>query len=149
MYPLYVRDILNSDQVTISKLHNEGAVSSDTCNSARKIRQLLVKSIEDAAVLLSVDETIILDIDSWNHLRNVWLGGMAKALSKYLKLHLCEDLEYIDSRLRVTPSIDMILCAVDKEFSLCANYPKGYGKIFYEWIEKNNPGSLLLHVERA
>ena len=109
----------------------------------------MIKSIEDAAALLSVEETVILEVDCWNHLRNVWLGGMTKELSKYLKVHLCEDLECIDSRLRVTPSIDMILRAVDKEFSLCANYPKGHGEIFHEWIEKNHPGALLIHVERT
>eukprot|EP00957_Ditylum_brightwellii_P012127 915698-Ditylum_brightwellii.AAC.1 len=45
--------------------------------------------------------------------------------------------------------MESLLRAVDKEFSLCANYPKGHGDLFYEWIEHNRPGVLLLHVERA
>ena len=43
----------------------------------------------------------------------------------------------------------MMLRAIDKEFSLCANYPKGHGELFREWIEVKYPGILLLHVERA
>ena len=45
MYPSYAHDIPNPDQVPISKLHNGGAVTSDTCNTARKTRRLLIKSI--------------------------------------------------------------------------------------------------------
>ena len=37
----------------------------------------------------------------------------------------------------------------DKMFSLCANYPKGSGKIFCQWIMGNHSGELLFHVERA
>ena len=71
MYSSYVHDIPNPDKVAISKLHKGGTVNSDTYNSARKTRRLLVKSIEDEAALLSVDETMILELDCWNHLRNV------------------------------------------------------------------------------
>jgi hypothetical protein len=66
-----------------------------------------------------------------------------------LNNQLKNDLEEIDCRLRLSTSIDLVLRAVDKEFSLCANYPKGHGQLFCEWIKQNHPGSLLLHVERA
>ena len=59
------------------------------------------------------------------------------------------ELAMIDQRLRVTTNIEMVLRAVDKEFSLCANYPKGHGEIFRQWIECTYPGVLLLRVERA
>ena len=74
---------------------------------------------------------------------------MTRALSSYLKDTLSSDLAVIDQHLRVTPNIEMVLRAVDKEFSLCANYPKGHGEIFRQWIECTYPGVLLLHVERA
>eukprot|EP00957_Ditylum_brightwellii_P156172 11887431-Ditylum_brightwellii.AAC.1 len=45
--------------------------------------------------------------------------------------------------------MDSLLRAVDKEFSLYTNYPKGHGDLFHEWIEHNYPGVLLLHVEQA
>ena len=41
-----------------------------------------------------------------------------------------------------------MLHAVDKEFSLCANYPKGNRDIFHECIDIYNPGALLLSVKR-
>ena len=37
----------------------------------------------------------------------------------------------------------------DKEFSLSANYPKGHGEVFLEWMREKHPGELLLHVERS
>ena len=42
-----------------------------------------------------------------------------------------------------------VIRAFDKEFSLNANYPKGHGELFKEWIKENHEGELLLHVERA
>ena len=84
-----------------------------------------------------------------NHLRNVWFGGMEKTLTRELNLHLCASLDKIDPKLRVTTSMSAIIRAVDKEFSLSANYPKGHGKLFLEWIREYYPGVLLLHVERA
>ena len=84
-----------------------------------------------------------------NHLRNVWFGGMEKTLTRELNLHLHASLDEIDPRLRVTTSMSAIIRAVDKEFSLLANYPKGQGKLILEWIREYYPGVLLLHVERA
>ena len=46
-------------------------------------------------------------------------------------------------------SIDSLLRAVDKEFSLPANYPKGHGDWFKFWMKKNHPGALLVPVERS
>ena len=151
MYPTIIHDIPPASAMNIGKLGYDGAVTSDTCNSARKTRRLLVDQITDAALVLSDEPSNInvLEVDCWNHLRHVWLGGMMKTMSSFLKEKLQDELEIIDSRLRVTPNIDMILRAVDKEFSLCANYPKGHGEIFGKWMNDNHPGTLLLHVERA
>ena len=77
------------------------------------------------------------------------MGGITKALSVYLVDVLTDDLEHIDPRLRVTPGIEAVLRAVNKEFSLNANYPKGHGDIFRQRMNKNHPGALLFHVERA
>jgi hypothetical protein len=84
-----------------------------------------------------------------NHLRNVWFGSMEKTLTRELNLHLRASLDEIDPKLRVTTSVSAIICAVDKEFSLSASYPKSHGKLFLEWIREYYPGVLLLHVERA
>ena len=149
MYHSYQHDIPVSDEVNIGKLSKGDAVISDTCNDARKTRRLLVNEIKEAAAEMSTDEIVVLEVDCWNHLRNVWLSGMTKSLSVYLKNELGASLECIDPNLRVTVSIEMVLRAADKEFSLCVNYPKGRGDIFHELMDINYPGVLLLHVERA
>ena len=53
------------------------------------------------------------------------------------------DLDYIDDRLQVSTNIENILRAVDKEFSLAANYLKGHGELFRRWIETHGPGAIL------
>ena len=45
--------------------------------------------------------------------------------------------------------MDAVLRAVDKEFSLPANYPKGHGDQFKYWLHKYHPGVLLVAVERT
>ena len=109
---------------------------SDTCNQAQKVRCLLIALVDGSY-----------DYDCMNQLCNVWLGNAEKVLKKDLNVHLRASLDEIDPKLRVTASISAIIRAVNKEFSLSANYPKGHGKIFLEWILKYYPGVLLLHIE--
>ena len=52
---------------------------------------------------------------------------MTKELSIFLRDSMTSELDCIDTRLRVTTSIEAILRTVDKEFSLAENYPKGHG----------------------
>ena len=129
-YPGYQHDIPEDCGMDIGKLSSGGGLNSDTCNAARKTRRILVSKIKEAATELNRECGNVLEVDCWNHLRNVWLGGMTKALSSYLRNILINDLDSIDARLRVSPKIENILRAVDKEFSLTANYPKGHGELF-------------------
>ena len=62
---------------------------------------------------------------------------------------MSEGLDEIDLWLRVLTSIVSVLYAVNKEFSMCDNYPKGNGDIFREWIQTYHSGDLLLHIEMA
>ena len=71
MYPDYDHDIPVANQLNIGKLGNGGAVTSDTCNAARKTRRLLVTHIKEAAVNMSSDSVKVLEVDCWNQLRNV------------------------------------------------------------------------------
>ena len=125
-------------QIDIQKLGHGGVITTDTCNQAQKVRRILCEIVVGA-----------LDYDCMNHLRNVWFGSMEKTLTKELNLYLRTSLDEIDPKLRVSTSMSALIRAVDKEFSLSANYPKGHGKLFLEWIRENYPGVLLLHVERA
>ena len=84
-----------------------------------------------------------------HHLRNVWLGAMETKLTKHLNELLRSSLDKIDPKWRVSASVSAIIRAVDKEFSLSANYPKGHGELFLEWMRSKHAGELLMHVERA
>ena len=73
---------------------------------------------------------------------------MTKVLSNLLGNTIREELYETESRLRVLASIKLVIFAVNKDFSLCANYPKGHGNLFRDCIETYHPGALLVHVER-
>lgn len=60
-----------------------------------------------------------------------------------------DSLDNIASFLRVSPDLAHVIRAYHKEFSLTANYPKGHGELFCNWIIKNYPLEFLLHAERA
>ena len=72
--------------IDIAKLGNGGALSSDTCNSARKTRQILVEWIEN-------QDGIVHEVDCVQHLRCVWFNGAAKDVSTLLTTYLEDSLE--------------------------------------------------------
>ena len=129
-------------------------VTSDTCLPARATSRMTVDAVEKVIkekAEADGEEYLpsLVRMDCHHHLRNVWLGALNKHLSKYLTKLLQEDLNAIDFRYRVTTMFDAVLRAVDKEFSLPANYPKGHGDMFKIWMELHHPGAMLLPVERS
>ena len=70
-------------------------------------------------------------------------------MTEYMKKILQKDLLQIDGGLRVSTNIVSLIRAVDKMFSLCANYPKGKGDLFRLWMKIYHPGALLLHLKNA
>ena len=78
--------ILQSQALTLAKLANNGMVSTDTCNTARKTRCLLCDAIRKFAIEQGLGEESIniMVNDCWNHLRNVWFGAVIKELSSHL-----------------------------------------------------------------
>ena len=126
------------ESIDMKKFDSDSVVITDTCSTAQKVRRIFLEYTDGAN-----------EYDCMHHLRNVWFGNMEKALTKELNAILQESLSEIDPKLRVTASISAIIRAVDKEFSLSANYPKGHGDLFAEWMRENHSGELLLHVERA
>ena len=128
----------HKSEIDPKKLSSSANVITDTCNEAQKLRRILVDTIDRCY-----------EYDCMHHLLNVWFVNMEKKLTKKLNAILRSDLDEIDPRLRVTASVSALLRAVDKEFSLSSNYPKGHGELFLEWMQETHPGALLLHVERA
>ena len=134
--------IPKADGISITKLGNGGAITTDTCNAARKTRRILVDLCKD-------DAGAVYEQDCMHHLRNVWINGAAKAVSKFLTDFLHDSLDEIALFLRVSPDLAHVIRAYHKEFSLTANYPKGHGELFREWIIENYPSEFLLHAERS
>ena len=73
--------------------------------------------------------------DFWNHLRNVWFGGINKHLPCNISMLLKYKIDDIDARLRVSISIQHLLRAFNKEFRFFANYQKVQGEVFHTWME--------------
>ena len=88
-------------------------------------------------------------IDCLNHLRCVVIKNMLIRLNEFTTDLLKDSLDKISPILRVSTSLESVLIAFDKEFSLCANYPKGHGELFLIWLREKYPDALLFHVERA
>ena len=130
------------ENIDIVKMGNNGAITSDTCNAAKKARRQFCKAVTDVG-------GIVHEIDCVHHLRNIWIKGAAKAVSGFLHTFLADSLDEISSFLRVSPDLLQIIRAYHKEFSLCCNYPKGHGELFLDWVKKNYPNEFLMHAERA
>ena len=120
------------------------------CNAAQKTARLLDKEIRAMCLEkgMNEDEIRINLFDCMNHLKYVWIGAMNRDMSKHLSDLMREDLDYIDPRLRVSTKFDLVLQAIDKEFSLYCNYPKEDGEAFCTWMLQYHPGALVLPVER-
>ena len=108
------------DSSNIDKLGEGGTITTDTCNAAQKVRCLLVEYIDGT----------VNKHDCMQHLRNVWINGVAKAADKYMSEFLEENLGVISSFLQVSPDLAHVIRTFQKEFSLTANYPKGHGEKF-------------------
>ena len=130
-------------------------INSDTCNAARKCTALIIEEVEAAAKERAdqdgrdPSEVMVLQQDCHHHLRNVWFGAITKRLSAYLDDLLAADLDAINFRYCVSTKMDAVLRAIDKEFSLPANYPKGHGDHFKHWLKREHPGTLSVPVHRT
>ena len=99
-------------------------MSTDTCNSSRKLSSLLVEEVtkicEDKYLEKGEDHAnvLIMITDCHNHLRNVLVGAITKCLSFYLYEILACDLESIENRYRVSTIMDAVLRSIDNKFSL-------------------------------
>lgn len=66
--PQHIDLIATPKVISINKLGSVGAVVTNTCNSAQKLRRLLVNRVGEG-----IHEIIFM-----HHLRKVWIGGMEK-----------------------------------------------------------------------
>ena len=74
---------------------------------------------------------------------------MEKELSSYLTNLLISSIDEIDPTLHVKTLFSDLACAYDKGLYLSANYPKGFGELFIEWMIDTHPWYVLYHIERV
>ena len=131
--------IPSPDSIDINKLGDGGTITTDTCNGARKVRRLLVKAIEGC----------INGKDCRQHLRNVWINGVAKSVSKFINGSHEDSIDNISPFLRVSTDLENIIHDFHKYFSLYGNYPKGHGESFRDWIIKKYTNKIIMNTERS
>jgi hypothetical protein len=88
-YPELLESIPSPDGIEIKKLGQHGLIMTDSCNAAQKVRRLLQYEIGG----------IIFEFDCHHHLCNVWIKGMKKLVSVFLRVVLSDSLEQIPPEL--------------------------------------------------
>ena len=125
--------------IYIAKLGNGGALSSDTCNLARKAHWILVQFIEK-------QDGIVYEVDCVQKLRCVWFNGAAKAVSAFITTYLEEILDEISSFLRVPPYLVQVIRDYHREFRLTENYLLGHMEHFRAWMINKYLKEYLMHA---
>ena len=85
----YPHSIPPGTSLHLSKLATGGVITTDTCNTARKISRLLCDVIKQYAIAQMeatltegevVDESqlVVMRVDCHHHLRNIWIGAIVK-----------------------------------------------------------------------
>ena len=131
--------ITSPDSIDINKIGDGGTITTDTCNAARKVRRLLVKAIEGC----------VNGKDCRQHLRNVWINGVAKSVLKFINGSHEDSIDNISPFLRVSTDLENFIHAFQKEFSLDSNFSKWHGEKFIDWMIKNYPNEFIMNTERA
>ena len=72
-------------------------------------------------IVSQIDGGLVHEQDCFNHLRNIWINGVAKAVSAFMNEYLKDSLDNISSFLRILPDLAHIIRAYHKEFSLTSN----------------------------
>ena len=92
--------IPKGELLKFSKLLQFGAVTTDTCNGAVKLGEMLRKHIRQVAIEEGLNEKDIkvVEILCWNHLRNLWIDEMSKRISLRVTALVLESLEQIPVR---------------------------------------------------
>ena len=87
--------------------------------------------------------------DCWKHLRNVWFRAVITKLEKHLQDWMKTDLDQIHFSLRITTNIINILRVFERYFGGNANYAKGKGDEFMNWMNRYHPTAYLYAVSGA
>ena len=115
------------EKLSLSRLSREKIwILTDGCPAATKFRRLFAEAIAEAGKRIGMtDEQIVsYTVDCWQHMRCVWGGAALLDLKEHMTDLLADDLRAIHPMLRVTADIGSLCLAIEKYFSLQANYVK-------------------------
>ncbi len=87
--------------------------------------------------------------DCWQHLRNVWFGAVTLSLENELRDVLADDLKDLPDIYRINLGIEDFFRCVEKEFGENANYAKGHGAEFTQWMKEYHTDEYLFPLARA
>ena len=139
-----------SSELTLTKMA-KGFTMTDTCNTARRIQNLLHDEIKKICYEkgMSDEEIEMHKSFCWQHLRNVWFGAVELALNNTLLNQLEESMSAIPSIYRVNMDIVNLYRAAEKMVGGTANYAKGDGKNFLHFKNEFHPTTYLYPLVRA
>ncbi len=128
-----------------------GMIEHNTCNTARlqgiKLESLILEMAKEKGI--KDEDLIIYQGECHNHLRNIWMDHIEIFLGRKLQEYLQNDLELIPSNLRVACRLSELLIQIDKEYNFSANYPKGHGDAFHNWLKRFHPSKRFLPTIRV
>ena len=130
MYPddeSLMEEIPSPDRLGLGRLAREKVwIMTDGCPAATKFRRLFKEAIAEAGrrMGLSAEQIVTYTVDCWQHMRCVWGGAAILDLKDHMTELLSDDLRAIHPMLRVTADVGNLCLAVEKYFSLQANYQK-------------------------
>ena len=162
MYPQHKWQGPDPNRLSLARLAGGGAFQGDTCNTAQLTKEILADMVAEqkrremgAEVwdALSEEERVHVTrthkLDCWNHMRNIFLAPMSKAMAKQVATDLKQHLDAFTSWERMTTNFDQLLRACYKEFHHGNRYYKGKGREFWVWLKQNYPAVFVMHLERA
>ena len=123
-----------------------GMISHDNCNPARDQGNCIEQIILEMAAGMGIPEgeRVLFQGSYHNHLRNTWMEYIETYMAGKLEKHLKNDLKLIPPNLRVACRLSELLIHINNEYNFSANYPKGHGDAFNDYLRTYHPGRHFL-----
>ena len=152
LFPDYCHDIPDPSSIDVTTLASGGTVNTDTCNTAKKLKQILIEEIEKKALEIGIpkSEIKLFGIDCMHHLRNIWIKASNEAVADELRVELKDDIDALQKQqLRVSLNFSELLLSFSKCFCKSAQYDKGMGAEFYEFMSTHYQDHFLFPLPRV
>ena len=178
MHPAVAWTGPDAARCSLHRLGGGGAIMSDTCNAARCAKRLLgeeiARQVEQElghatwASMSAMEQEAATRThaqDCWQHIRNIVLAEMSRAMAAHVKVELQPELDTFSAwermstefsqlpraAYKVTPASWMHPCVLPchQEFHHGCRYYKGKGREYGVWLMDTHPTDFVIHLERA